>query len=235
MTVTQAGCTGEASLEVTQSEEIILEIDGQLSYCPGTSTTLDAGNFAEYEWSTGAITSSIDVMEPGTYSVTVTDVNDCQESSSVEVTETEMLEVAIEGSLLICEGESTTLDAGTFDGYEWSTGATGATLTVSTAGDYSVTVSDEAGCTGEAMVSVGEIEAPNASIDAPAGGVCPGESIELLGEGNGDFMWIDPTNGTLEVLNSEHSIRQPCRNDRIYPGGDQRLCYGYDQYYASGI
>lgn len=52
--------------------------------CEGTSVTLDAGNpGASYLWSTGETTQTINVIKSGSYSVTVTDYNNCSVSSSV--------------------------------------------------------------------------------------------------------------------------------------------------------
>ncbi|PQL91553.1 PKD domain-containing protein [Apibacter adventoris] len=52
--------------------------------CEGASLTLDAGNpGASYLWSTGETTQTINVIKSGSYSVTVTDYNNCSVSSSV--------------------------------------------------------------------------------------------------------------------------------------------------------
>lgn len=50
------------------------------------------------------------------------------------------------GPLLLCDGASQLLTASSGASYTWSTGATTQSITVSTAGSYSVTVDDGAGC-----------------------------------------------------------------------------------------
>jgi hypothetical protein len=51
-------------------------------------------------------------------------------------------------TLSLCNGESTTLDAGAgYDAYAWSTGETSQTITATATGDYQVLVTDENGCT----------------------------------------------------------------------------------------
>lgn len=46
----------------------------------------------------------------------------------------------INNSIPICEGSSITINPGIFDAYEWSTGATSPSITITTEGDYWVTV-----------------------------------------------------------------------------------------------
>jgi hypothetical protein len=55
--------------------------------CAGTTITLDAGEgYSEYQWSTGERSQSIEVTEPGTYSVTVWDVHGCTGSDEITIT-----------------------------------------------------------------------------------------------------------------------------------------------------
>lgn len=61
---------------------------GSTDILAGDSVTLDAENaaFSSYTWSNGATTASITVTDPGTYTVTVTDDDGCDQSQSVSVT-----------------------------------------------------------------------------------------------------------------------------------------------------
>jgi hypothetical protein len=54
----------------------------------------------------------------------------------------------ITGQLSICTGDETTLSVDAFSGYTWSTGESTQAITVTGGGDYSITVTDENGCTG---------------------------------------------------------------------------------------
>ncbi|MCB9351763.1 MAG: hypothetical protein H6573_30360 [Lewinellaceae bacterium] len=161
------GCSGETSVAVTQSEALMPQISGQLSFCTGASTTLDAGVFDNYLWSTGDTTQTITVNSEGAFSVSVSDDQGCSGETSVAVTQSEALMPQISGQLSFCTGASTTLDAGVFDNYLWSTGDTTQTLSVSSEGAFSVTVSNGQGCSGEAAAEVSQDEAPNPMIIAP--------------------------------------------------------------------
>jgi gliding motility-associated-like protein len=60
-----------------------------------------------------------------------------------------------------CKGKTVTLDAGNgFASYLWSTGATTQTITVSAAGNYSVTISNNFGCQSSDQVQVSYIVLP---------------------------------------------------------------------------
>lgn len=51
-----------------------------------SSVVLDAGSgFSAYAWSNGASTQSTEVTEPGSYSVTITDVNGCESSDTIAI------------------------------------------------------------------------------------------------------------------------------------------------------
>lgn len=68
------------SLPHVTDEEVIL--------CQGSSTELDAGlSEMNYLWSTGEDTQKITVASPGTYTVTVTNENNCSSTKTILVTE----------------------------------------------------------------------------------------------------------------------------------------------------
>lgn len=116
--------------------------------CPGTLKTLDAGSgFESYLWSNGASTQTISVG-PGTYSVTVMK-NGCYASSAIVTVSYYTVTIPTitpSGPTSFCTGNSIILTASTGIAYLWNTGATGSTINVSSAGNYSVTVTDNNGC-----------------------------------------------------------------------------------------
>jgi len=62
-------------------------IDSIAAVCFGKNITLTAvGNWPAYLWSTGAITSAIDVNAAGTYWLQVTDTNGCKAKENIKVT-----------------------------------------------------------------------------------------------------------------------------------------------------
>lgn len=76
---------------ITVIDSIATELGQDTFYCPGSRLQLDAsaGTPAEYLWSNGATTPSLDVDGPGLYSVTVS--NQCQLlDDQIEIRECEM-------------------------------------------------------------------------------------------------------------------------------------------------
>jgi hypothetical protein len=160
VTVSNAeGCTRDTSLFVTVNTSLqpVIGTDRDPRLCAGESVTLDAGaGYASYQWSSGESTRSIVVTTAGRYSVSVTDAAGCAGTSPpITVTVLPRPVPVISGSMEICEGDSSALDAGAgYASYLWSNGMDSRSIVVSTPGSYRVTVTDTNGCRGEAEVVV---------------------------------------------------------------------------------
>lgn len=102
-----------------------------------------------YTWSNGSTSQSI--TGPGylTYTVTMTDASGCTATKSITLYNTPPMIVTMTGDLTLCPGQFTSLGtSGSYSSYLWSTGATTSTITTSTIGTYTVTVTNANGCTG---------------------------------------------------------------------------------------
>lgn len=203
VTVTNAaGCTGTASVTVTQSSVPTPAINGNTSICAGQSTTLTTGSFSTYAWSTSGTGQSTSVNAPGTYSVTVTNAAGCQGSASVTVNQPASPTPTIAGNNSICVGESTTLNAGAgFSSYLWSPGgSTSQQITVSAGGTYAVTVTNAAGCTGTTSFNVTQASSLTPVINGVLN-FCPGEQTSLSVAGTySTYNWsTSSTNPSINV------------------------------------
>ena len=101
----------------------------------------------------------------GTYTVTVTDANGCEDTETATVTENPLPTAVITGNLSYCAGGNTTLTASGGVSYEWSNGDLTAATTV-TAGTYTVTVTDANGCEDMDTATVTHNPLPTALITA---------------------------------------------------------------------
>jgi len=156
--------------------------------CSGRSAVLDAGIASLYAWSTGATASSISVNTPGTYSVTITDANGCTASDVAVVTAAPNPVINLNDASF-CSGQSATLDAGNAGAaYLWSTNETTQTITVSTTGNYYVTVTDASGCTASDVAAVTAHPLPVVNIRDVS--VCPGSHASLdAGNPGSSYLW----------------------------------------------
>ncbi|HEY0160933.1 MAG TPA: ELWxxDGT repeat protein, partial [Thermoanaerobaculia bacterium] len=178
-----------------------ITVDGPSTFCAGSSTTLTATSGASYLWSTGATTQSIVVTAAGSYSVTVTDANGCAATSapvSVTVADAPATPVVTaSGPTTFCDGGNVTLTAPDGYTYLWSNGATTRSVTVTASGNYSVTVTNAAGCSATSTATqVTAYAGPSGFISDGQFDACAGQPYAIQGEivGNGnpvDVLWSD--------------------------------------------
>jgi gliding motility-associated-like protein len=165
VTVTdENGCTATSSVVISQPTQIQLNTTQTNISCNGFSdgtATVNAGGGTPgytYLWDANAssqTTSTASNLAIGTYTVTVTDVNNCTEEISVTITEPSPLAITSITNDVICKGASTgsvkILAAGGTPWYsfQWDANAgnqTGNELENLAAGNYTVTMTDANGC-----------------------------------------------------------------------------------------
>ncbi len=208
VTVSQGACTGTASATVNVGNfpvTVNLTPANPPSGCQGDVINLDAGSgHASYAWSTNESTQDINVNSSDTYTVTATDNNACTGTASVVVTINALPVPSLtpSGTQTICSGSSVTLDAGSgYSSYSWSNGDNSQTSSVSSAGSYYVTVTQN-GCEGAStspiVVAVTQLPSPSIS---PAGTqtICSGNEITLdAGSGYSAYLWS--TGATTQTI-----------------------------------
>ncbi len=149
------GCdySAEAFVRVHPLPLPVITVNGRSHLCPGETTTLDAGiGYTDYLWSNGARSQRITVgdQQAGTYWVTVTDTNGCVNTSPPqEIKANTTPQPVITGPTKFCAGTTIQLSASPgFARYQWSSGETTQTITVTQPGTFTVTVFDSIGCPG---------------------------------------------------------------------------------------
>lgn len=121
--------------------------NGQISL----SVSGGAGGYS-FAWSNAANTPNISGLTPGTYAVSVTDVNGCMQVIDTTITEPAPLQSGITAAYVTCHGSSNGLltlnpTGGTPPyAYNWSNSAVTQNLNGIPAGTYTVTITDANGC-----------------------------------------------------------------------------------------
>ncbi len=199
-------CVDSTTITIGTSTNLTPTITGPATICLGTTATLDAGVYATYLWSTNDVTQTLLINAAGTYLVTVTDAGGCTGSATITVAQSNSLTPAITGILTICPGVSTTLDAGAgYNQYSWSTGGNTQTISVSSGGTYSVTVSNAAGCTGTTSATVVSIASLPVTASAVPQSICPGNPVTLTATGGQSYVWntTPPSTDSVFIVNPQ--------------------------------
>jgi hypothetical protein len=163
------------------------------SVCAGTSVTLTASGGDSYSWSTGQSSTSITVSpsETTTYSVTA-EISAC--SGNEEMITVEILDAPVAiispADPSVCEGESITLSASGGSSYEWSTGETGNSITISPSAAMNISVIPTNTCVGDATtVNVEVVEIPTTTVNNNSYSICEGSSLTLVASGGESYFW----------------------------------------------
>lgn len=201
VTVTDArGCTSTSSAMIDQAPEMILSGTATSVKCTGDKDgTIDlnvsgGANPYAFIWNNGAVIEDPAGLGPGIYVVTVTDANNCQKTFNIQVTSPPGMSGDYESEDIACFGDSTGVASAIITGgspgygYLWSNGETTAEITGLLPGTYTVTVSDQNGCTLEHAIEIAQpLEPLVATMTA--------DTLDCFGDGNGRVLF-DVTGGT---------------------------------------
>jgi hypothetical protein len=179
----------------------IVESDGPAVVCPGVAVTLTAPAGLSYLWSNGETTQSVTLINPGEYSVQVSEAgNNCVATSRTVIIETSPDETpAVEalGETTFCNGGSVELSgpAG-LDVYSWSNGASTQTIEVSEPGNYTLTI--QGACTeySSAPITV-DILTPDAPTAADV--IIPSAGTATLSATGSNPVWFSDLEGNNMV------------------------------------
>ncbi|GAB3716783.1 hypothetical protein GCM10027592_58390 [Spirosoma flavus] len=207
------GCssTASSSVAVDQTPPALLILPASATVtCTNPVVSLSAIGTGSYRWSTGATTSAISVSTATTYSVTLTGANGCSSTTAASVSADQLApSVSINPAIgtpasttLTCSTPVVSLTAVGSGSYRWSTGATTASISVSVAGPYSVTLTGANGCSSSASVSVSADQTPPSLSITPSSATltCASPVVSLSAVGNGTYRWsTGATTASLSV------------------------------------
>lgn len=209
-------CTKTMSVTIAEPAVLAITLDSTHNVscngaADGAGFTSVTGGTAPYTfaWSnTAQTTEDISGLSPGTYDVTVTDVNGCSDQTQVVITEPTVLSASLvsssdancynseDGEIVVAGNGGTAPYA-----YSWSNGATTANNSNIGDGTYAVTITDDNGCTitdsysiseptllGAAIVNIDSVtcyDLSDGSVEVSAnGGTTPYQYTWSAGSGN---------------------------------------------------
>ena len=213
-----AGCTATASATITQPSSITS------STVTVTDATCSAGGTIDinasggtgtlnYTWSNGANTQDVSGLSAGSYTVTITDANSCTITNGPNVVaaigtpsaSTTVNSVSCNG------GNNGSIDLSVNGGtpnytYTWSNGASSQDISGLSAGNYSVTVTDNIGCTAtQTNIAISQptaISVTNTSTNVSCNGGNNGTIPVTVSGGTSPYSYIWSNGTTTEDLNN---------------------------------
>ncbi len=205
LTVSDGTCTDQVTQNVTVFDEPTVTASGTNVLCFGANNgtlnaTASGTSGYTYAWDIPAAGASQTGIGPGTYTVTVTDVNGCTDTDSYTITEPTQLSLTATGTNMSCFGVCDgTLDATIGGGtlpyaITWDGGPTPGTedQTGVCQGTYTITVTDANGCVETASYTVTEpaqLTATSAATNMTCFGVCDGTLDATVGGGTPGYLY----------------------------------------------
>ena len=223
-----------------------------ITVCNGGSATITATGGVSYLWDgglgSGATQNITNITSPVTYTVTVTDANNCVDTDDIFIDVGPSLSPDAGADTDICLGESHTLNASGGVNYTWDQGlGAGSSHTVSptTTTTYTVTADDGGSCSGTASVTI----TVNANPVADAGSdqtICEGEVATISASGGTSYNWdnslgsgqshdVSPGTTTTYIVtvtnadgceDTDDIVVNVNSNPTILASADQTICEG---------
>jgi uncharacterized protein (TIGR02145 family) len=245
-----AGCSAVSApvtINVNPVPAATITPNGVTSFCTGGSVVLTASAGSSYLWNNGATTQSITVNNSGSFTVTVTGAGGCNATSAattVTVNANPSASITPNGPTTFCAGGTLLLSASAGSTYLWSNGASTPSLSVSSSGSYTVTVTNGAGCS---STSSAQIVTVNALPSVSAGNnqtICAGTAVTLSGSGAASYSWNNGVNNgvaftpaSTQTYTVTGTAANGCTNTAqvtvtvnalpsVYAGSNQTVCAG---------
>jgi gliding motility-associated-like protein len=237
-----AGCTATDSITVTINPLPIVSISNDTLICSSSSVQLVASGGISYSWLPTATLSNSSIANPvatpagsTTYSVTVTDNNNCSNSDSVSVSVRPPDSFTISPSASVCSADSVQLTVTGGDVYAWSPAAYLSNAAIAnpmaspnTTMDFTVTVTDTLCSYSETLsATVTVLPLPTLSLTKSNDIDCSNNSSRLSVSGAAQYLWSPGS--TLNSSVSSNPLATPVETTTyIVSGTDFNGCANTD-------
>ncbi len=201
-------CIPDTFLSVVNIDTVpTATITGGDTICSGNNTVLIASGGSSYSWNAGpaSAVNNVSPTTPTTYTVVVSN-GVCTDTTTFFVDVMNLSVVTITGNNSICTGDSIMLTASGANSYSWNFGSSspliiqhpGAGVT-----GYTVTGSNQQGCSVDAVISVTVNANPIAQV-SDDDTICAGENVLLTASGGNSYSWN--TGAATPAINQSPAI-----------------------------
>ena len=163
-------CSTNTQIIITQPNAVAVTLSATSILCHGGTSTITATGLGgtglyQYQLNTNPFQSGnvFNNLSAGVYTVTIKDANNCTATSSINITEPNVLTVSLSASTILCNGGTSTITAtgnGGTTNYQYQLNAgpfqNGNNFTNQTAGTYTVTIKDANNCTATSSIILTE-------------------------------------------------------------------------------
>ncbi len=212
LTVTNQGlCETAASVTINEPEPLVLNLNDNDIACNGglgEASISPQGGTTPYSisWSNGQDGNSINNLAAGDYSVSLIDNQNCSVTEDFSISENASLNVNITSEDITCDGltdgqASVIVSGGTGNyTYSWSSGQDNTSINNLEEGNYSITITDDAGCEGYEEFTINEPDALEMTIfktDISCFGMSDGNATATGNGGTGqlNYNWSNGGEG----------------------------------------
>jgi len=225
---TSEGCIHvDSAILASPPDLIVSTAETQAATCDGTedgiADVIASGGTSPFSinWSTGDSFPTLPNLNPGIYTVTVSDAAGCQLVDSVVISQTTNIDLTVTELNLasgesIADGVATVVASGGLAPYtfNWDNGAVGDTVTNLSPNIHEVIATDVNGCTGIGSVDIGFFELEVSIIDRIENLRCNGDTngrgTAAPNTGTIPFRYLWSTGDTTATVNSllegQHSV-----------------------------
>ncbi|MEO6168116.1 MAG: gliding motility-associated C-terminal domain-containing protein [Chitinophagales bacterium] len=197
------GCFSSDTIHVAFLPPYTFSIGNDTIVCAGQLVVIDAGTgFTSYLWQDFTTSQTFTAMDPGVYSVIVTDTNGCVGLSTIKVNNFGILPLDIGNDTSLCVGDKIIFNGGAFPSYLWQDNSADPIFTATVPGVYYVTVVDFNGCiqTDTAEIFGYYQQPPDTFLNDTV--LCTSQFILLEGPlGYASYLWTDSsTTSAITIL-----------------------------------
>jgi hypothetical protein len=163
----------------------------------GVTAALSTSGFNSIIWSNNETSSSISVLNPGTYWVNISGDLGCSQSDTIVVTSAASPILQLGPDRIICNNQFISVSAnGGFISYQWSNGSTSQSLATAIPGTYTLTATNAAGCQAVDEITFTANSTPVTSFSHTTSGLTANFTNETVGTGT--YSWDFNNDGTID-------------------------------------